>query len=233
VLADLRALAAARRLADWMFSRYVAEVGASTVEIGAGIGTFSERLLAAGTERLLLVEPDPGCATELERRFAADPRVEVSRAPIPGSPALADADPGFDLAVCQNVLEHIDDERGALAEIQGALQPGGTLALLVPAHPGLYGSLDLAYGHRRRYTLAGLERLLAAGGWEGIGVRPFNALGIVGWWASSRLGRTTLDRRALRAFDALVPVLAPAEKLFRPPWGLSLTALARSPGRGS
>jgi hypothetical protein len=61
---DLRTLARARRLCDWMFSEIRPAGARRAAEVGAGIGTFSERLLAAGVEDLLLVEPEPACAAE-------------------------------------------------------------------------------------------------------------------------------------------------------------------------
>ena len=54
---DLDELAEANRLADWMFEQFRPVVADETAEVGAGIGTFTGRLLGAGVERLLLVEP--------------------------------------------------------------------------------------------------------------------------------------------------------------------------------
>ncbi len=228
--ADLRELAGARRLAAWMFDQYAGAIGPDVAEIGAGIGTFSERLLAAGARRLLLIEPEPGGARELERRFAADSRVVVALDELPGSSALAARAGTLDLVVCQNVLEHIDDDAAVIAEMAGALRPGGTLALLVPAGPRLYGSLDLAYGHRRRYTRERVERLLAQAGLEAKRVHAFNLLGVPGWWLSNRTGRTGIDPHALGVYEALVPLARRAEERMKPQFGLSLIALAQRPG---
>ena len=228
--ADLRQLAGARRLAAWMFDQYADAVGPDVAEVGAGLGTFSERLLEAGAKRLLLIEPEPGGAVELERRFRGDPRVEVASDEVPGSSALAQREGSLDLVVCQNVLEHIDDDAAAIAEMASALKPGGKLALLVPAGPRLYGALDLAYGHRRRYTPQRIERLLAHAGLEAERVHPFNLLGVPGWWLSNRTGRTGIDPRALRLYEALVPLARGLEEATKPQFGLSLIALARRPG---
>src|SRR3954466_6954563 len=96
---DLRTLAAATRLCDFMFEQVPRPVPPRVVEVGAGIGTFSARLLEAGAAaallagpeaaELLLPEPEPACAAELEARFGADPRVEVRAEALPASPALA------------------------------------------------------------------------------------------------------------------------------------------------
>ena len=71
---DLRNLAAAKRLCDFQFEQVPRGFGARVVELGAGIGTFSERLLAAGARELLLIEPETACVAELEARFASDAR---------------------------------------------------------------------------------------------------------------------------------------------------------------
>jgi SAM-dependent methyltransferase len=227
---DLDELAGARRLADWMFDQFRPLVADETAEVGAGIGTFSERLLAAGVERLLLVEPDPELAAELERRFGDDPRVELVRDSVPGSPALARDAGRFGFVLCQNVLEHVPDDGGAVSELGAALRPGGMLGLLVPAHPRLYGSLDREYGHERRYTRERLERLIADAGLELVELRSFNLLGVAGWWWKSRRGARGLGHRSLRAYEALLPLWKPLERLFRPRAGLSLIALARRSG---
>jgi SAM-dependent methyltransferase len=199
------------------------------VEIGAGIGTFSELLLDAGASPLLLVEPEPGCVDELHRRFADDPRVEVVPELLPGSPALRSRQGFFDYALCQNVLEHIEDDVAALAGVVDALRPGGTLAILVPAHPFLYGRLDRAFGHHRRYTRAALQTLVAAAGAEIVSLRSFNTLGVPGWLVAGRKSFLDISDGSLRVYEALLRWWRPIEDALRPPLGLSLVARARKP----
>ena len=119
-----------------MFSQFRPLVADETAEVGPGIGTFSERLLGAGVERLLLVEPDPALADELERRFGPTAHGAGARLGA-GSPALARDAGRFGFVLCQNVLEHVPDDAGAVTELAAALRPGGALGLLVPAHPRL------------------------------------------------------------------------------------------------
>jgi len=226
---DLHALAKSRRLSDWMFEHFADIASGRIVEVGAGIGTFSTRLLERGVQNLLLLEPDRASAEVLETRFAGDPRVRVAREELPGAASLSEAGPAHDSVVCQNVLEHVDDDRGALAEMASALRPGGRLSLLVPAHPRLFGSLDLAYGHYRRYT----RRLLAArvreAGLEIVDIYSFNLLGVLGWWVKNRRRSTGLGRLSLMAYDGLLALWRPLETRFRPRWGLSLIVHARKP----
>jgi len=226
---DLDELAGARRLADWMFDQFRGALAESAVEVGPGIGTFSARLLKAGTRELLLIEPDPAFTGMLERRFGDDARVTLVREGLPESPTLARHEGRFGMALCQNVLEHVDDDAAALRAIAAALRPGGRLALLVPAHPRLFGSLDRTYGHRRRYTRDAVAAVVEGAGLELLDLYSFNLLGVAGWWVKSRLGATELGSRSLAAYEVLLPLWRPLERRLRPRVGLSLIAHARRP----
>jgi SAM-dependent methyltransferase len=68
---------------------------------------------------------------------------DVTELPFGGSTVSA--------IVSANVLEHVADDRAALAEIGRVLAPGGRAAFVVPAGPGLYDYYDAFLGHERRY----------------------------------------------------------------------------------
>jgi 2-polyprenyl-3-methyl-5-hydroxy-6-metoxy-1,4-benzoquinol methylase len=197
------------------------------LEVGAGIGTFTQRMLDAGAASVLAIEPEAQCAGELQRRLGDDPRVQTSTDLLPGAPCLASADGAFDLVVCQNVLEHIADDEAALAEMARVLAPGGRLALLVPSGPKLFGSLDDAYGHWRRYDAADLRAIVTAAGLEVESLRPMNALGIAGWWAKKHRPGARVGSTSLSAYEALVTMWRPLEERVRPNVGLSLVCIAR------
>jgi 2-polyprenyl-3-methyl-5-hydroxy-6-metoxy-1,4-benzoquinol methylase len=220
---DLDELSRARRLSRWMFDQYAHRVGGDVAELGPGVGTFSERLLQRGIRRLHLVEPDPAFADVLERRFAHDPRTTLARETLPDAPSLLDGQ-RFDFLLCQNVLEHVAEHEEALRTMAHALRPGGRLTLLVPAGPRLYGSLDRAFGHHRRYTPAMLHALVEAAGLRMVDMYAFNLLGVLGWWVKGHLGARRLGAGSLRVYETLLPLWRPVEARLRPPWGLSLVA---------
>jgi SAM-dependent methyltransferase len=224
---DLDELSKATRLGDWMFSQFRGLVRGRVAEVGAGIGTFSSRLLPHSDE-LCLIEPDGRGADELRRRFGADPKVTIVQDEVPGSALLGAG--GFDMVLAQNVLEHIADDAAAVQEMADAVVPGGSLCLLVPAHPRLYGSLDRAYGHHRRYTRTRLRELVEDAGLDVRSLYSFNLLGVAGWLVKRHGREPRLDARSLRAYEALVRFWRPLEERLRPPVGLSLVAKTVKPG---
>ncbi|MDQ3742290.1 MAG: class I SAM-dependent methyltransferase [Actinomycetota bacterium] len=221
---DLENLRRARRLGDWVFEQFRPYVRGRVAEIGAGIGTYSERIRAAGVEDLLLVEPDPACSARLERDFAG--RATVAAEELPAAPSLRPED--RDLVVALNVVEHIPDDYGAVAAMARALRPGGVLTLLVPAHPRLYGKLDVKYEHARRYTKERLRDVVERAGLDVLDLYRFNALGILGWVVKNRTGDPRLDPRSLAAYERILPAYRfLVEDRVRPPVGLSLIVHAR------
>lgn len=226
---DLENLAVATGLCAWMFSQFADFVSGNVIEIGAGIGTFSERILGCGVTSLLLVEPEPACMDVLRRRFDGDGRVDLAQEQLPGSRAVAARSGSMDFVLCQNVLEHISDDASTVRAMAVSLKPGGRLGVLVPAHPRLYGRLDRSYGHVRRYTRDSLLSLLGCAGLRVEDIYSFNMLGVPGWWVKNRIGSTGVDSGSLRAYELLLRAWRPIEERMRPGFGLSFVAVAQKP----
>ena len=82
----------------------------------------------------------------------------------------------FDLITCLDVLEHIEDDRGALRELRRVARPGGLLLATVPAYPWLWSSHDELNKHCRRYTRRALLDRVEEAGWRPLQTTHFNAL---------------------------------------------------------
>lgn len=226
---DLEHLREARRLGDFMFTQFEPFVGPTAVEVGAGIGAFSERLLDAGVQRLLLIEPEAGCVARLHADYDDDLRVTVVDELLPEAPTLKDWSGDVDYVLCQNVLEHIEDDQGAMRAMAASLRPGGRLTILVPANPRLYGQLDQVYGHYRRYTKSHLAELARGSELVVDDLYHFNMLGIPGWLVQNLRRNPSLSPGALRVYELLLRAWQPIELRRRPPTGLSVVLQARRP----
>ena len=201
-------------------------VGRRVLEVGSGTGLLTRFL--AKREHVLATDLDPDYVALLRRRFANDPHVEVRRLDLArladdGIPRHA-----FDTVICSNVLEHVADDGSALRAMRDVLVPGGRVVLVVPALQALYGSIDRAIHHHRRYARSDLVDKLRAAGLDVEHVSYFNMLGIPGWFLNARvLQRHSVPGVQARINDWLVPWLR-VERRFGPPLGMSLLAVARA-----
>lgn len=212
---------------EWIWSRVRPLLGDSVLDVGGGVGTFTE-LAARDARSVVVIEPDPDFADVLRRRFSTASNVEVVERTWDGLPQGL-AFEAADSVICLNVLEHIAEDAAALRAMHDALTPGGRLFLLVPAHRWLYGSIDRAVMHERRYGKRSLGALLGATGFVLEELRHVNPVATIGWFVSSRvLGATTLPQGPLRAYDRIVPLLRTLDRLPLP-FGLSLWAVGRRP----
>ena len=86
------------------------------------------------------------------------------------------ADDSFELAVSLDVIEHLEDDLGALRELRRVVAPGGALLLTVPAYEWLWSGHDEINHHQRRYTRRSLQRVAEQAGWTQIRTTYFNSL---------------------------------------------------------
>ncbi len=225
-------LAHAPRYGQWIIGHFQPYLGERVLEVGCGLGNFTPYLLQAS----LLVSLDvmPEAVERVNRQWGHLPHVRPLLGDITQGATLellSEMAP-FDTIVFINVLEHIPQDDVALLHTYRLLDEGGHLVLYVPAQPGLFGSLDQALGHCRRYTRQGLLHLLARTGFTPVFCRPVNALGAAAWWFDGKVRRyQRLPLWQVRLFNALVPFLRPVEHMLRSVWpampGLSLACVAR------
>ena len=73
-------------------------------------------------------------ATADLERTDVDIRADVTKLPF--------EDARWDLVLCSHVLEHVEDDAAAIAELRRVLRPGGTALVLVPGVPGMTATLE-------------------------------------------------------------------------------------------
>ncbi|HEX3393655.1 MAG TPA: class I SAM-dependent methyltransferase [Acidimicrobiales bacterium] len=225
-LADtLDSLDDAVNYAGWIYSMMEPGLGPRVLEIGAGHGTLTE-LLADG-RKVVATDVSSRCVGLLRERFSSRSDVEVLEADVLATPDIG----GFDSIVMVNVLEHVADDRAALAHLREALHPGGRLLLFVPAFEALYSDFDRRIGHHRRYRAPQLGAAVTEAGFEVVDARYVNSVGAVAWWVvATKLGRVPTTRWSALTYDkAMVPVLRRLESRWAPPFGQSVLCIARRP----
>jgi SAM-dependent methyltransferase len=159
------------------------------LEVGCGQGSMGARL--AQRADYLGVEPDVSSASAAEARLAAVGRGEVRV----GDLAVLGDEERFDTVCAFEVLEHLEDDAGALQSWVERLVPGGTLLLSTPAFASRFGPMDELVGHYRRYEPDALAAALTGAGLVDVRVVVYGApLG----FALER-ARNAIGRRRLRA----------------------------------
>lgn len=211
---------------NWIVDLAAPALRGPVLEVGAGHGTFTESLVAFGD--VTAVEPGGHAAELLTSRYATDTRVTAVSGLVSDLP---DA-PRYGSAVMINVLEHIADDQGVLREISDRLEPGGTLAIWVPAFQLLYSPFDSKLGHVRRYRKRELETDVGRAGYQVVESRYVNMPGWFSWLLLVRLLRQEpTSPTTVRIFDEwIVPVVRWVESRVRMPFGQSVFLIARKPG---
>jgi len=125
---------------------------ARILEIGCGTGHNLEMLGQFG--RLDALELDDEARAVAEKRLGR----KAMSAPLPELAGVRNR--YYDLIAALDVIEHIHDDNAAVAAIAAKLRPGGKFVMTVPAHPWMWSAHDVVNHHKRRYSKAGLRRLI-------------------------------------------------------------------------
>jgi SAM-dependent methyltransferase len=157
------------------------------------------------TKKYVVSDIDPEHLARLASRFQHRPNVQVCFADLGRAACFHEFSGQMDSVVCLNVLEHIEDDLAGLRNIHSVLQPGGRAIVLVPHDQKIYGTLDAALGHYRRYSEPELREKMQATGFRVQDVLKFNRISRPPWYVSGKLLKSTaLGRTQMRLFDSLV-----------------------------
>jgi SAM-dependent methyltransferase len=120
-----------------------------------------------------------------------------------------------DLVLALDVIEHLDDDAAAVAEIARVTRRGGHVLVHVPAFSILWSDKDDLNHHRRRYRRAELQRLI-----ERAGLRVRTLAYVNAWVFPIALARALLQRRS-RTASAPAPSAQALDSIFRIPPALN------------
>jgi 2-polyprenyl-3-methyl-5-hydroxy-6-metoxy-1,4-benzoquinol methylase len=152
---------------NWMYDEILPGLKGDILEVGSGIGTFSEKIIRDfPLSHITLTDISLAYVKRLEKRFSKsnnnndddDNNISICKLDLN---CKEDYDKigyeRFDSIIAINVLEHVENDIYALQQLHKLLKNGGMLIILVPCHKFLYNIIDKKIGHLRRYSKKDLE----------------------------------------------------------------------------
>jgi SAM-dependent methyltransferase len=221
------------------------------LDLGCGFGRHAYEAARRGA-RVVAFDYGDGELKEVRNTFGAMAETgQVSEESLVGAvqgdaTALPFDDATFDRIIASEVLEHIRDDAGAIAELSRVLRPGGVLAATVPAWlpERVCWALSEEYhapcvpgGHVRIYTEHGLRRRLRDAGLRPEFAHKAHALHSPYWWLRCAVGPQNDGHSLVRAYRRVLewdivsapPVTRLADRALNPVLGKSLVVYARKP----
>ena len=192
----------------WIASHFLEHMSGIVLELGCGAGFVVENYIDR-VERVVGVDINPALLRRLEGGYPPGKlcALEVDlRGEWPEIGGLR-----ADVVVALDVLEHFEDDSAFVAKIERHLSPGGKVVLKVPAQSKLYGEIDKASGHYRRYDEHELRALMESRGFRTLALRHMNPVGAWGYrWKKGKKTNysKTFSPASLKAVNALIPALA-------------------------
>lgn len=222
---NLELMSHANNYNSWIFREVKPFIGQRVLEIGGGVGSMTKFML----DRKLVVSTDISdynmntlCSLFKKRKNVLAIKTDISQ----NVELLKGFD--FDTVVCLNVLEHIKDDLKAIKNMNSLLCKNGRIVLLLPAFSMLFGSIDKADHHFRRYNKKATLRKVRNAGFDVIKAYYMNFPGFFGWYYHSRILKARVHpKSSISFFDKLVPIFSFFEGIIRPPLGLSMIVIAK------
>ncbi len=233
------------------FDRLHIQPGAQVLDVGAGFGRHAFEVARRGGRVVALdYAADEVVQTRAtigamivdgeipDDRFLGVLRGDATRLPF--------ADDSFDVVITSEVLEHIQDDVGALAEMHRVLRPGGNFAATVPSWlpetinwklSDEYHAPKSPGGHVRIYSATELRAKLRASGLDVTGSHRAHALHSPYWWLKCAVGPHDDDNRLVQGYRRFLEwdiVEQPrstrlAERVLSPALGKSVVFYAQKP----
>jgi SAM-dependent methyltransferase len=141
------------RFNTWPAVKAIVQQHQRRLEVAPGL---RPRLPITGTT---FADISPPALRELRNHGGETVHASVTQLPF--------ADASFDLVCAMDIVEHVEDDVAAFAELARVAKPGATLLLSVPLHPSAWTPFDEVVGHYRRYRPDELRERL-----DGIGFHP-------------------------------------------------------------
>jgi len=222
--------------------------GDLVLDVGTGFGRHTFELARRGHRVVAVDVADDEVRATLATLDAMSEAGEISASAAVGvlrgdATRLPFVDAAFDAVLTSEVLEHVPDDVGALAEMARVLRPGGVFAATVPSWlpekinwmlSDEYHAPAVEGGHVRIYSATELKAKVRAAGLRLAGSHHAHALHSPYWWLKCAVGVRNEDHPVVRRYRQLLEwdivrqprSTAVAERLLSPVLGKSLVLYA-------
>ncbi len=185
----------------WLTDTIRPHLGDHILEIGAGIGNISSRLMSRRFS-YIATENDALYLHALGNRFLRTPNVFVRRLDPESDQDFQSIPQPLDTVIYMNVLERVENDTALLDRAHSVLPATGKLILIVPAVPGVFGTLDETVGNKRRYDPRELAVKLRSSGFQVDYVYHLNRAGLPTWYLHNRVMKSRhISKVFLKIFD--------------------------------
>jgi len=140
------------RILESIVKQKIAKTDAKLKILNVGVATGATSEMLSNFGEVTSSEYDKDCCDFLLEKTGIE-AVNASLTELPF------ADNSFDLICAFDVIEHIEDDALAVAEMHRVLKPGGHYFVTVPAFQFLWSNHDVVNHHFRRYTKPQLNQL--------------------------------------------------------------------------
>jgi 2-polyprenyl-3-methyl-5-hydroxy-6-metoxy-1,4-benzoquinol methylase len=205
---NLEIISSSRQFNSWVYEKVIGRLYGSVLEVGSGLGVFSEKIVRdMSRSEIMLTDKSFSYLRNLEKKFANRTNVTVYSLDLECTTDYQKIGyEKFDTILAINVLEHVENDEFVFGQLYRMLRKNGTIILLVPSYKFLYNHIDLAIGHKRRYTKKELQTKIQKCQFIIEEIQSFNLAGILGWYVNGNLLQNpTISTRAVTLFDHLVP----------------------------
>ena len=212
---------------SWYLRHFKRDFKGKGVVLGVGAGFEIDWILNYAAHVVAVDYNERLLQSLVARHQSAD--LSTMRMDLRGKWPLEEGD--YDFVAAFDVLEHFEDDSLFLEKAGRLLRPGGKILLKVPACQDLFGPVDVASGHYRRYERTELQRKLEEGGdMKVTTLRHINPLGLFAYRrkrSHSTNFSKTFSPAVLKVVNMGIPFLSPLDLLCPVTRGLSLVAIAR------
>lgn len=211
------------------YNKYIVEnvkeyIGTRVLDVGCGVGNttcfFREKRFVVG------IDSSDYYLGEFKKNVKGVKTYNIDIAGTGEMDFLTGFD--FDTVFCSNVLEHIKDDQAALMNMYKILPENGTLILLVPHYKALFGTIDRADLHYRRYERQELREKLTRAGFRARKEFCINLPGVFWWYVHGKiLKRSFNEGSEAGLINRTVPLVKLIDRISLNSFGLSLIVVAQ------